>query len=272
MVSAFGPFIFTKAEWGFSRDVRAEKAGAPVAFDVFDHTVGAVEMCFTRWAVGVEHGIGHVADESYILSERDHLADGEGTAQDAHVQVDATEYDIVDVVLRQDVPGFLAVIGDDILLGDLDESDLAGPGGTNFAFGSAIAAHVGIVDGENTFAFGIGPAPGSAPAFGSGEGFWRFCEGSTGCTLALGSVLVKVCAGAGGMDDKHALATASFDHVVHGAGEFDYSVGCGLTPVLIPHVADDDSGFLWVPCDSGFDGLDGGLTGSGGTGAEVERH
>ena len=63
-----------------------------------DDEVGAGEMIDSRWAFGIVHSVGHVSNQCHVLSKFDHLTNAEGTAKDAHVEVDATEDDVLNVV------------------------------------------------------------------------------------------------------------------------------------------------------------------------------
>ena len=155
-----------EAEGGATCEVGAGEGGAPVAFDVLDHELGSGEMADAWGAFWVVHGVGEVAEECHGFSLVDHLADGEGATEDAHVEVDATEDDVIDVPFGEKVPCLLSVVGEGLTGGDADFWMLAGPCFSDGAFFvGAGAAHVGIIDGEYGFVFGVGPEPAGAPAF-----------------------------------------------------------------------------------------------------------
>src|SRR5262249_26059112 len=110
------------------RDVGAGARRAPGALDVLDHQFGAGEVAHAGRPLPVVHGVGQVADQYDVLAQVDELADAEGPAQHAHVQVDAADQDVVDAAGGQQVPHLLAVVGDGVAGGDLDGRVLPRPG------------------------------------------------------------------------------------------------------------------------------------------------
>jgi len=242
-----------------------------VFFDVGDDEVVAGEVIDAWWAFGVVHGVGHIAHEGDGFAEIDLLADGEGAAEDAHVEVNAAEDDVVDVAGGEEVPCFLAVIGEGVAGFEFDERVLAFPWWDDFAFMvGAGAAHVAVVDGEDGFMAWVGPAPCGAPARGGGEGDGGFGERCGFSEETLRCVLVEVGDGTGGVDDEDAFGAGGDEHFVERAGEFG-DASCGAAaPVVVPHVADDDGGLGGIPDGFGFgDGAGG--RGVFGPGAERER-
>lgn len=168
--SGCGAGIFLEAEGWLAGDGGAGGAGAPVAFHVFDDELVAREVVDAGWAFRVVHGIGHVAEERDFPAEVDLLADAERAAEDAHVEVDSAEDDVVDAAGGEEIPCFLAIIGEGVAFLEFDERVLAFPWGNDLAFPvRARTAHVAVVDWEDAFAAGVGPAPCGAPAWRRGE-------------------------------------------------------------------------------------------------------
>ena len=123
--SALFARIILEPERGLAADGRTGNGGAPKFLDVFHDEVRALEVTDKRPLFRVVHRVGHVAHEDDILADVDHLPDADRPAKDAHVQVHAHENDIFNAVLREQVVGFLPVVGDGVaLIVDLDEVDL----------------------------------------------------------------------------------------------------------------------------------------------------
>ena len=95
--------------------------------------------------------------------------------------------------------------------------------------------------------FGVGPTPGRAPTRRGGE--------RNGCrnkrrglgAFALGSVFVEVGDAARGVDDEDAARSRLFHDVVERSCHFGNATGSGFAPMVVPHVADNESGFVWIP-------------------------
>ena len=188
-------------------------------FDVGDDEVVAGEVVDAGWAFRVVHGVGHVAHEGDGFAEVDLLADGEGTAEDAHVEVNAAEDDVVDVAGGEEVPCFLAVIGEGVAGLEFDERVLAFPRRDDLAFMvGAGAAHVAVVDWEDGFVAWVGPAPCGAPARGGGEGDGGFSEGCGFGEQALRCVLLEVGDAAGGVDYEDVFGAGGDEHFVERTG------------------------------------------------------
>ena len=156
---------------------------------------------------------------------------------------------MVDPPLGEQVEGFLPVVSDRVLAGDVDRLDLAGPRRNDFALRGAVAAHVGVVDGKCRFNFRIGIAPRGAPALDGRQRRESLDELGRLSPLSLRRVLVEIDRGAGGVDDEHAAFPGGGDHLVHRDGQFLDALGGPLAPVIVPHVTDDQRGLLRIPFD-----------------------
>ncbi len=55
------------------------------------------------------------------------------------------------------------------------------------------------------------------------------------------------------MHHEHASVAGLGDEFVHGPGELDHPTGGAATPVVVPHVDDDQGGSLGIPLDGFFD-------------------
>ena len=80
----------------FAGNIRAGKRRTPKFLDMLYNEIGAGEMVDARWSLRIVHGIRHVAHQGHVLANLDHLANRERSTQDAHVQMHAAEYDVVD--------------------------------------------------------------------------------------------------------------------------------------------------------------------------------
>ncbi len=105
----------------------ARDGRAPVLFDVLANEIRAREVVHERFAAGIVHRVGQVAEEHHILAELHHLANGEGASQHAHVLMDAHNDDVGDTTLVHEVKG-LDVVRDGVSGCDLTGVDLVPPG------------------------------------------------------------------------------------------------------------------------------------------------
>src|SRR6185503_3755806 len=240
-------FGVLEAESWLAREGGAGKRRTPELLDVFYDEFRAGKMTDLRRLVRVVHRVRHIAKQRHVLADVDHLPDREWPPEHTHVQVHATKDDVVDAALGEQVPGFLAVVGNGVLRGNLNCRSLPRPGFADFAFHLAIATHVGFVNWQRGFAFGIGPAPGGAPTIGGRERHWRGCKRRGQRALALRSVLVKGGYAAWRVDYEDAFAADNPDHLIHRAGEFADAERGGLAPVVVPHVANDEGHLIGWP-------------------------
>ena len=105
------------------RDVGAGERRTPVFFNVLDDKVGAGEVINAGRPFGIIHGVGHVAHQGDMFAEFDHLTNGEWSSQNAHVQVNPAEDDVVDAPFGKQVPGLLSIIGEGVARSQFDGGD-----------------------------------------------------------------------------------------------------------------------------------------------------
>ena len=166
------------------------------------------------------------------------------------------EDDVFNTVLREQVVGFLPVVGDGVaLIVDLDEVDLARPRLADGEFLLAIAAHVGVVDRQLGLAKLVRPTPVGSPADVLGKRLGWLGAGSILRTLASRCALVKIDRRTGSVNDEHTLLASLLDDGVHRLGHLDHALGCVGAPVVVPHVDHNDSSFAGLPDDLGLDRL-----------------
>lgn len=94
---------------------------------MFNHQIRTSKVRLAWGSLWVVHRIGHIPQQGDFFAEFDHLPDGKGPAQDTHVQMHATQDHMVDLMLTKQVPGFLAVVGDRVLIRNFNERILPGP-------------------------------------------------------------------------------------------------------------------------------------------------
>ena len=141
------PLVFPEAEGFATGDVVAGERRTPVFLDVRDDEIVSGEVIDPGGALWIVHGIGHEQNQGDVLALLNHLPNPEGPAEDTHVEGDATEDDFFDAALGEEIPGFLAVVGDGIAFLDFDLGDLPGPRRNDLTLRlGTTAAHVGIVD------------------------------------------------------------------------------------------------------------------------------
>ena len=87
-----------------AKNLVRSKRRADILFDMLDYQIVAAEVTHMRPAFWVVHRIGHVAHEDDILAVLGHLPQAKGTAQDAHVGMDAEQDDVANAALLQKVP------------------------------------------------------------------------------------------------------------------------------------------------------------------------
>ena len=235
--------VALEAELGTGEEVGTGDAWAPELLDVFNDKFGAPEMGDEGAFAVVVHRVRHVADEDDVLTLTDHLADGEGAAEDAHVDVDAHDDDVGDAALAHEVEG-LGGIGDGVAGKDLERGVLAGPGLEGRAIRTAIAAAVRVVDGQGSFDVGLE----GTPTFEGNRG------GDLGGGLGefpAGMVLVEVHGVGRAVDDEATAGAGGPDHLVHPGGHLPDAFGGVRAVVLVPHVTDDDGGAGGFPLGGG---------------------
>src|SRR5262249_6590438 len=136
----------------------------------------------------------------------------------------------------------------------LDAGRLPLPRRADLALLLAVAAHVGVVDGQHALALAVGPVPRGAPPLRRRQRDRRLREGGVDRPLPLLGVLVEVHAGARGVDDEHALLAQNLRDLVHRRRQFSDPLRRRLAPVVVPHVADDQGGVRPLPRDGLLDG------------------
>lgn len=226
-----------------SVDGGGENGGAPVFFDVVSDEFGAAEVGDVGAHAGVVHGVGEVAHEGDVDTVEDVGADGEGATEYAHVGVDAHDDEVFASFFLENGVDRFAVVGDVVVVIDVEGFDLASPYAfVNHVFGhGGVAAAVGVVDGEGRFAVGVEVFP----AVGVGhvdevDGFGAF---------ASGGAVVKAGDAAGRVDDEDAFVACGAEELIHAWCHLGDACGGGGAPVAVPHIANDDGGFLWLPLD-----------------------
>src|SRR5262249_7065274 len=112
-----------------------------------------------------------------------------------------------------------------------------------------VAAAVGLVDRVNALLFGRNLVTPLANVV------WKIL-GSRSVLRFLPSrmILVGVHATARGMDDQYSLGPRRGDRLIHERRQFSDAARGPATPVLIPHVADDDRRLRGVPSQDLFAG------------------
>ena len=240
--------IAGEAKGSFSGQVGPRDARTPEALDVFHHQFGAPEVRHIRRFAVVVHRVGHVAHQHHVLALLDHLADGKGAAQHTHVDVHAHDDDVGDPTLAHEIEG-LGRIGDGVAVADLEGRVLPGPRAVAGAVWAAVAATVGIVDGQGGLEVGHPGTPALQRDAGL-HGRSRLGE------FSARVILVELQGVARAVEDEHALGPGGQQHLVHGRGHFADAF-CGIRAMmLIPHVAHHDG------CPRGFPG-EGAFVGSG---------
>src|SRR4051812_28283563 len=231
-------------EFAFSSEAGAGCGRAPEFLNVFDDEVGPAKMIHEWTHAGAVHRVGEITNQQNVLAELHQLADGEGAAQNAHVGMDTHDQDVLNAALLKKVIDLLAAVGDGVLLPDLDGCDLALPWiwGTAFAPGQVVTTAIGVVDGKCAFFSGIDSGPATDLDGGFGQ---RSFQGAP----SLGSVFVKVHGFTGSVDNEDSTVASGLDGRVHGWGHFGDAFGSAFAPMLVPHIADDDGGFVGVPLD-----------------------
>lgn len=183
--------------------------------------------------------VGHVAHEHDVLPLSDHLADGEGAAEDAHVFVNAHDDDVRDAVLPHEVERFRGVC-DGVPVLDLDGGMLPFPGHEARAIWAAVAAAIRVVDRQRWFLLILPRAPAL-------DGDLGFNFGRRLREFASRMVFVEPHRLAGAMDDEDAALAGSGEDVVHDGREFADAIRCVRAPMAVPHIADDDGGVGGFP-------------------------
>ena len=110
--------IACEAKGRLSGEVGPRDARAPEALDVLDHQFGAPKVRHIGGLAVVVHRVGHVAHQHHILALLDHLADGEGPAENAHINMHPHDDDVGDPALAHEIEG-LGRIGDGVPVADL---------------------------------------------------------------------------------------------------------------------------------------------------------
>ena len=182
----------------------------------------------------VVHRVGHVAHQHHILPLLNHLTDGEGPPENAHVDVDTHDDDVGDAPLAHEVEG-LGRIGDGISVADLQRRVLPGPRAIAGAFRASIATAVGIIDGQRC----LPVVHSGTPALQRDGGLHR---GSRLGELSAGVILVELQGVAGAVKNEHAFRSGRQQHLVHGRGHFTDAFGGVWAMVLVPHVAHHHGG------------------------------
>lgn len=142
-----GRVICAEAEGLAAEEGVARDGGAPVLLDVFHDEFRAAEVVDVGGGVGVVHGVSEITHEEDVLALVHHLPDGEGATEDAHIGVDSHDDDIGDAALFHEVEG-LGGVGDGVFVVDFERGDLSAPGAEGGAGGTAVAAFVGVIDGQ----------------------------------------------------------------------------------------------------------------------------
>src|SRR5260370_15675976 len=78
--------------------------------------------------LGIIHRIGQVADQHAADAPAGHLSNGERPSEDAHVRMHSHDDEILDAALAQKAVYLVAVVGEDVVLGDRNGGMLPGPG------------------------------------------------------------------------------------------------------------------------------------------------
>ena len=235
-----------EAEGGVAGEIGSRDARAPEPLDVLDHQFGAPKVRHVgRFAV-VVHRVGHVAHEHHILPLLNHLADGEGPPQNAHVDVHSHDDDVGDTALAHEVQG-LGRIGDGVAVADLEGRVLPGPRAIAGAFRAAVAAAVGVVDGQGGLMVGHPGTP-ALQRDGGLHGWSRLGE------FPARVILVELQGVARAVENEHALGPGCLQHLVHGRGHFPDAF-CGIRAMmLIPHIAHHHGRPRGLPGDAAFVG------------------
>lgn len=227
---------------GVTEDISGVDGRTEVLLDVLDDKVSAFVVGDDGRAAGVVHGVGEVADEGDVESPSQELANGERSAKDAHVGVNAEDEDVLDFAGGEEVVYFGSMVGDGVVGGDGDGGVLGLPGDAGLALGLAVAAAVGVVNGEWRFlGKGLG-GRGLGPRGGLGQ-------------YSLRCVFVVLHGVGGGVDDEDTLVAEGIQGLVHAGQEQGEAGVGGLAPVLVPDVAHDDGGFCRGPLGGGDNDL-----------------
>ena len=73
---------------------------------MFDDQLGPFKMTHAGRTLRIIHRIGHVAHEKHVLTDADHLTDGEGPAENAHVRVHAHHDHVLNPALLKQIVRF----------------------------------------------------------------------------------------------------------------------------------------------------------------------
>ena len=141
-----GAFVGGEPMWTSVNQLIACERWAPKSLDVLDDQIVSGKM-IDKWSFPmVVHAVCQIANKRHVFTKFGGLTDSEWSTQDAHVQVDAHDHDVIDIVLLQDVKELLAMIGNEILLGDLEFVDLSSPCFPDFTLCVTVTSHIRIVN------------------------------------------------------------------------------------------------------------------------------
>ena len=167
---------------------------APKFLYVLNHQVRAAKVADERPHARVVHGVGQVAHQHNVLSLVNHLPDGKGPTEHAHVGVHAHHDDVLDATLFHQVKRLRAG-GDGVALFHLDDRDLMT---VHFRLGAApgqaVAATVRIVYRQLCLVLVIQITP-------TLQGNLRFHLWSVGSQFAHGRVRVELYPATWAMND-----------------------------------------------------------------------
>lgn len=211
--------------------------------------VSSSEVTDERRHSRVVHRVGHVAHEKDIFPEADHLPDRERPTEHAHIGMDTHDDDILDAMLLKKIVNLFTAVADRVLGRNFQGCDLALPRTASWTLRMVIAAAVGVIDGQRAL---LGQIQGS-PGFKRG---WGFNFRRLLSSFPLRSLFVEVHRAARRMNDEDTPLARFLDHLVHARCQFADTSSRPLAPMLIPHIADDDGCFLWLPLNGFFDSLE----------------
>ena len=231
-----------------AQEIHAGDAGTPVLLDVFHDQLRAAKVRHVGTHPMVVHRVGQVPNQQDVLSLGDHLPDGEGAAEHAHVDVHAHDDDIGDAALAHEIER-LGGIGNGIAVHDFQGGMLPLPRAIPGAFRATVAAAVRVIDGQRRFLDAIERAPAL-------QGNFRFGLGRGLGEPAAGMILVESQGVAGTVNDEHPLCAGGFQHLVHPGRHFAHALGRIRAMMFIPHVADHHSGPGGIPLHLLLDDLD----------------
>src|SRR5205823_4710444 len=108
------------------------------------------------------------------------------------------------------------------------------------AWGLVVAAAIGVINRQREFALRLQ----SAPLFQrSGRVHFRRRLGQ----FSLRPAFVVFHGVAWTMNDEDTAVAGGVDDLVHPRRHLRDALGCSVTPVLVPHIADYDGGPFWLP-------------------------